>query len=351
MSNNYGPPPGHGSPQQGYGAPQGYPQGPPPPRPKSVFSGVLLALIVFFIVLPIGGVLTCVLCVGVAANSAKTTAASSATITAPIARGAQPQLDPEVLNGKVNWTLYDADLVKSESARNRPVFLDFTAAWCASCQTNDHAFIETDTVRSAFTRTHVRPIRCDMTNESDELDALLDKYLGPVKRNGIPAYIIAYPDGTFNLLPVTITADMVSSALDEAAKKYPADKYALANPSGAQATAADTATLQTAPDVTVTAGKLFTAYKANEVSADALYKGKTLAVTGTVSNIRKSFTDAVIVELATSNQFESVSANMQDSETVAAGALVKGTKTTVVCEGNGMVIGRPQLSDCVFADN
>jgi len=164
--------------------------------------------------------------------SAATTAPVVLAANDPMGSATKPALEPEVLNGKVNWTLYNADLVKQEWARNRPVFLDFTAAWCASCQTNDHAFIETDTVRNAFTRTHVRPIRCDMTNESDELDALLDKYLGPVKRNGIPAYIIAYPDGTFTLLPVTITADMVSNALDEAAKKYPADKYAMAGPKG-----------------------------------------------------------------------------------------------------------------------
>jgi hypothetical protein len=42
-----------------------------PPRPKSVFSGVLLALIVFFVVLPIGGVITCAFCAGVMRESAK----------------------------------------------------------------------------------------------------------------------------------------------------------------------------------------------------------------------------------------------------------------------------------------
>ncbi len=40
----------------------------PPAKPKSVFSGVLLALIVFFIVIPIGGVITCVVCAGGAAG-------------------------------------------------------------------------------------------------------------------------------------------------------------------------------------------------------------------------------------------------------------------------------------------
>jgi hypothetical protein len=38
---------------------------PNPPKGVSVFSGVLLALIVFFVVLPIGGIVTCVVCAGV----------------------------------------------------------------------------------------------------------------------------------------------------------------------------------------------------------------------------------------------------------------------------------------------
>lgn len=113
-----------------------------------------------------------------------------------------------------------------------------------------------------------------------------------------------------------------------------------------------TATATTEPEqptVTVTAGKLYSDYKANEVSADARYKGNVLSVTGTVTEIRKTFADDIVVELATSNEFEGVAANMADSETATASALSKGHKTTVICKGAGMVIGSPQLSNCVFA--
>jgi general secretion pathway protein G len=77
----YGPPPpGYGPPpygQQPPPPPYGYPpQGPPPKKGLSVFASVLLALIVFFVVIPIAGVVTCVVCVGAGSgiNSADTRA-------------------------------------------------------------------------------------------------------------------------------------------------------------------------------------------------------------------------------------------------------------------------------------
>ncbi len=135
-------------------------------------------------------------------------------------------MEPVIKDGHIVWTMYDANRVKSEHARNRPVFLDFTAEWCASCKANEKAFIESDTVRNAFDRTKVLPVKVDMTNESDELNALLDKFYKGLDRNGIPAYVVYYPDGTFELLPNVITAEMVQTSLDKAAQKYPVDKYA-----------------------------------------------------------------------------------------------------------------------------
>lgn len=61
-----------------------------------------------------------------------------------------------------------------------------------------------------------------MTNDNDELSALLDS-LG---RTGIPVYVIVMPDGTRDLLPITITADMVATHLEDASHKFPSEKFA-----------------------------------------------------------------------------------------------------------------------------
>ncbi|WP_454259935.1 OB-fold protein [Pseudoxanthomonas mexicana] len=93
----------------------------------------------------------------------------------------------------------------------------------------------------------------------------------------------------------------------------------------------------------VSASDLFAAYEANEVAADNQYKGKQLAVTGTVAGINKDFTDEVYVEIA-GNEFMNIHARGIDP-TVAAG-LAKGTKITVVCEGGGLMMASPILNEC-----
>lgn len=126
--------------------------------------------------------------------------------------------EPVVVAGKIAWSAFDPKRVEVELARKRPVFMDFTADWCASCKTNEKVFLETDLVRETLSRTNVLPMKVDMTNEDDSQSAWLAK-LG---RNGIPAYVIWMPDGTRDLLPEVITSDMVRERLEAAEKRFPA---------------------------------------------------------------------------------------------------------------------------------
>jgi osmotically-inducible protein OsmY len=105
------------------------------------------------------------------------------------------------------------------------------------------------------------------------------------------------------------------------------------------------------PAKNVNAERLFLDYQRNEVSADSMYKGRTLAVTGTVSSINKDFTDSVYLVFETSNEFMGIHANLRGSEVSKASTLSKGSTVTVVCEGNGMIVGSPMLKDCVIQPN
>ena len=98
----------------------------------------------------------------------------------------------------------------------------------------------------------------------------------------------------------------------------------------------------------VAAAQLFSDYQGNEVAADEKYKGRTLLVSGSVTDIKKDFTDSIVVHLRTSNQFMSIDAHVEDSEKGKAMQLKKGDSAILRCVGGGMVIGHPQLSDCTI---
>jgi hypothetical protein len=98
----------------------------------------------------------------------------------------------------------------------------------------------------------------------------------------------------------------------------------------------------------VTAGQLYGEYHRNEVAADQTYKDKMLAVSGIVESINKDFVDDAYLVLETANEFEGVQAHLKSSETSKAARMSKGELITVLCSGNGMIIGTPMLKDCVI---
>jgi hypothetical protein len=123
--------------------------------------------------------------------------------------------------------------------------------------------------------------------------------------------------------------------------------------SGSPAPAPVTAPKAAAPAPTeqpigVTAEQLRKDYEANEVSADDRYRGKPLLVTGTLHAIKKDLFDAPYIELETSNQFEGVWAHFAKSDAGSLGKLSRGYRVTVRCIGHNVVMGSPQLEDCVL---
>lgn len=98
------------------------------------------------------------------------------------------------------------------------------------------------------------------------------------------------------------------------------------------------------PALAVAAADLVSAYRANEVSADTKFKGKTLAVSGTVSSISKDMLDSVVITLAAEGSFSGVNAYGIPPD--YAGKLEKGSAVTFKCQGDGMIVGTPILRQC-----
>lgn len=98
----------------------------------------------------------------------------------------------------------------------------------------------------------------------------------------------------------------------------------------------------------VTAQQLFDAYDSNEVAADKQYKGKLLQIDGKVASIDSGLTDSAQVQLATSNDFMSVTATGDEAFDEAAAGLSKNQSVSLLCRGEGEIIGSPMVGDCVI---
>lgn len=82
------------------------------------------------------------------------------------------------------------------------------------------------------------------------------------------------------------------------------------------------------------------------MAADGQYKGKVLEVTGTVDRIDSDLTDDAVVQLTAGDFLQSVSVKGLPKATAAG--LHKGQSVTVVCKGDGEVVGSPMLDECVI---
>ena len=69
-----------------------------------------------------------------------------------------------------------------------PVFLDFTAAWCLSCQFNERAVLRSADVEDALRAHNVALLKADWTNGDPEIT----KKLASLGRAGVPTYVL-YP--------------------------------------------------------------------------------------------------------------------------------------------------------------
>ena len=113
------------------------------------------------------------------------------------------------------WKRWSREALDSARAEGRAVFVDFTAAWCITCQVNKRLVLESDALRARFEERDVLRLRADWTNQDAQITAAL-RELG---RIGVPVYALyaAGGKGAPILLPELLTRERVLRAIDNAA--------------------------------------------------------------------------------------------------------------------------------------
>src|SRR5512142_1562567 len=117
---------------------------------------------------------------------------------------------PEAASRPANgWEPYSPDRVAALIAQGRTVFVDFTAAWCITCQVNERLVLNDAAVREAFARGGVALVRADWTRRDPAITAALTA-LG---RSGVPAYVLYRKDRSPQLLPEVLQRKTVLDAI------------------------------------------------------------------------------------------------------------------------------------------
>ena len=108
------------------------------------------------------------------------------------------------------WAPWSTQAVNDALAAGRPVLVDFTAAWCVSCQANKKLVLETSRVKQAFAAQNVALLRADWTRQ----DPLITAELARHGRNGVPLYLVYRPGQTQpTILPELLTTAIVIESL------------------------------------------------------------------------------------------------------------------------------------------
>ena len=93
---------------------------------------------------------------------------------------------------------------------NQAYLINFTAAWCITCQANDKLALSRPAVRAYLEENNIKYIKADWTNRNNDILQTLTEY----GRTGVPLYLYWKPglDQTL-ILPAVLTEDLLLNSL------------------------------------------------------------------------------------------------------------------------------------------
>ena len=108
------------------------------------------------------------------------------------------------------WQPWSPEAQAQLLAQGRPVFVDYTAAWCVTCQFNKRTTLSNPQVLQAFSRHEVQLLRADWTRQ----DPRITQSLNALGRSGVPVYVLLAPGQAPVVLTELISTDEVLQALE-----------------------------------------------------------------------------------------------------------------------------------------
>lgn len=111
------------------------------------------------------------------------------------------------------WETFEPNAINKHLAQGKIVFVDVTADWCTTCQTNKFFVLNRGYMLDIFARPDVVALRLDMTSPNP----IANHFLATHNRYGIPFNIVYGPNAPEGIkLPVILTGSRVRDALHKA---------------------------------------------------------------------------------------------------------------------------------------
>ena len=136
-------------------------------------------------------------------------AAAYVGVTAAVAELAAPPASAAQQRGSLQWQAWSPLEQRKLLSQGSPVFVDFTAAWCVTCQANKRLVLNAARVEQAFADKRVVLLRADWTQRDDAITHELARF----QRNGVPLYVLYDRAGRPRILPELLTERTVLDAL------------------------------------------------------------------------------------------------------------------------------------------
>ena len=113
-------------------------------------------------------------------------------------------------SNEVVWEKWSPEAVAQAQAEGRTIYVDFTARWCFTCQTNKAAVFASDEVLNEFADRNVLALKADWTSKDPQITAELAKW----NRSAVP-FNLLYRAGEPApvILPEILTPGIVLDAL------------------------------------------------------------------------------------------------------------------------------------------
>jgi thiol:disulfide interchange protein DsbD len=105
-----------------------------------------------------------------------------------------------------DYVQWNKNIENEYKNKNQAYLINFTAAWCITCQTNDKIALSRPNVKEYIYENNIQYIVADWTNKNDEILKTLESY----NRNGVPLYIFWKPGmSESKILPAILTEQIL----------------------------------------------------------------------------------------------------------------------------------------------